>query len=442
MQNHKLIENPYRPGAGHPPPFLAGRATETDNFRRLLHQSLITENVLITGLRGFGKTVLLNSMRQLAEKNDWLWVGNDLSESASLSEDRLALRIITDLAQAIADKLDRAREGASAAGGAPRLSRLEGPGAFTFDALKTHYEQAAGLPSDRLRSVIQKITSFVHLSRLRGLVLAYDEAQCLSDNAERNQFPMSMLIETVSALQRKEGLCPCILVLCGLPQVFDALTETRTYTERMFHVMPLDRLSRDETTAALLKPLQEIMPPLHASRELVEQLLENGGTLGSDARSSGCRPVCCALESDDRQAARLSRRIGQPRDWCRRRIFSPGFDRAGWSARRIGQPTCASDAAITVRAGAAVSLTPRSVRVHHADGRDDDPAPLDARRGGREQLGKPAARGASGQAGGSGNCRRSTSGGEEAALVRVGRICQRELRCFVTFALPGDRYGC
>jgi hypothetical protein len=308
MERGKLLENPYRPGAGHLPPFLAGRLDELRFFKRIIHQHPITENVLITGLRGVGKTVLLQHMRQVAEQNDWLWVGNDLSESATLSEERLALRILTDLSQAIARKLEQGKMDGPAGTETlrHRLDRLHQSesNAFAFDALRAQFDQAPGLPSDRLKAVLIKVTSLVRKAKLAGIVLAYDEAQCLADHAAGNEYPMSMLIETIGALQKSEGLAPCLLILSGLPHVFDALTATRTYTERMFHVMTLDRLNWDDTCAALRMPLTNLMPPLRASdklltkaaelsggypyliqffgRELVEQILENGGTLALD----------------------------------------------------------------------------------------------------------------------------------------------------------------
>jgi len=91
------FENPYRPGAGHMPPYLAGRGSETEEFKRLLEQQLILNNVVLTGLRGVGKTVLLEKWKPIAISKKWLWVGTDLSESTSVSEKTLVLRLLTDL---------------------------------------------------------------------------------------------------------------------------------------------------------------------------------------------------------------------------------------------------------------------------------------------------------------------------------------------------------
>src|SRR5229473_506793 len=92
--------NPFRPGAGHMPPYLAGRTVEEDEFKKLLEQTVILKNLVLTGLRGVGKTVLLESFRPLALQRQWLWAGADLSESASVTENTIAARILADLASA------------------------------------------------------------------------------------------------------------------------------------------------------------------------------------------------------------------------------------------------------------------------------------------------------------------------------------------------------
>src|SRR5437870_8464323 len=91
------IKNPFRPGAGPMPPYMAGRQLETEEFRRLLGQDAILENLVLTGLRGIGKTVLLETFKPAAIQAGWLWAGTDLSESTSISEENLATRLMTDL---------------------------------------------------------------------------------------------------------------------------------------------------------------------------------------------------------------------------------------------------------------------------------------------------------------------------------------------------------
>lgn len=277
MDRRKLLENPYRPGAGHPPPFLAGRTDEQNYFRRLLRQGFTSENILITGLRGVGKTVLLDSLREMAKREGWIWIGNDLSESSSLSEERLALRILTDVSEAFSVVLsDKCRcDPQKASTG--REEQTGEDASHAFDALRSIYERTPGLPSDKLKAVLSRLGSLITRAGVSGLVFAYDEAQCLSDHAERNEYPMSLLIETIANLQRRDSVAPCLLVLSGLPQVFDALTSTRTYTERMFHVMRLERLSRDDTLEAVLMPLKPLMPPLTISKDLISKVVDLTG---------------------------------------------------------------------------------------------------------------------------------------------------------------------
>ena len=83
---YTTFTNPYRPGAGHMPPHLAGRDDALAEFERLLGQDVILENMVLTGLRGVGKTVLLDTFKPRAIEEGWLWVGADLSEAASLTE--------------------------------------------------------------------------------------------------------------------------------------------------------------------------------------------------------------------------------------------------------------------------------------------------------------------------------------------------------------------
>src|SRR5262245_57978604 len=93
----KPFKNPFRPGAGHMPPHLAGREEEKREFARVLDQEPILQNPILTGLRGTGKTVLLETFKPMAIEAGWLWVGTDLSESVSVTENSMAIRLLTDL---------------------------------------------------------------------------------------------------------------------------------------------------------------------------------------------------------------------------------------------------------------------------------------------------------------------------------------------------------
>src|SRR6266508_3477728 len=96
--NRSKAINPFRPGAGHSPPYLAGREKEREQFNRFLRQDTITDNVVLTGLRGVGKTVLMDDIyKPMALSANWVWVGSDFSESAFVDETTLCQRLLTDL---------------------------------------------------------------------------------------------------------------------------------------------------------------------------------------------------------------------------------------------------------------------------------------------------------------------------------------------------------
>ncbi len=96
-----IPQNPFRPGAGTRPLYLAGRNHEQQEFIKSLEERNLTKNILVTGLRGVGKTVLLEELRPLATQRGWLWAGNDWNEAASVTENDVATRLIVDLAKVL-----------------------------------------------------------------------------------------------------------------------------------------------------------------------------------------------------------------------------------------------------------------------------------------------------------------------------------------------------
>lgn len=80
-------DNPYTPGAGSVPPALTGRDTELDRFDVLLERlwrGKSAQSQIVTGLRGVGKTVLLNSFRELAEEREWITVETEIDSRTQL----------------------------------------------------------------------------------------------------------------------------------------------------------------------------------------------------------------------------------------------------------------------------------------------------------------------------------------------------------------------
>ncbi len=109
----------------------------------------------------------------------------------------------------------------------------------------------------------------------RGIIFAYAEAQLLSDHAERDEYPLSVLLEVFQSLQRKD--VPFMLALTGLPTLFPKLVAARTYAERMFRVLFLSRLDRDESREAIVRPIRAEGCPVRFSDETIETICRLSG---------------------------------------------------------------------------------------------------------------------------------------------------------------------
>lgn len=267
------FSNPFRPGAGHKPPYLAGRQAEREEFLRLLRQDTILENLVLTGLRGVGKTVLLDAFKPLAVRQGWVWVGTDLSESTSLSEDNVAIRLCTDLSPVTSDVVLGTEEvhNVGFAAGTELVSRV-----LDYRAFVDAYTRISGLSLDKLKGVLEIAWRALSKAKpVRGVIFAYDEAQNLADQSAREQYPLSLLLDCFQSLQRK-GL-PLMLVLTGLPTLFPKLVETRTYSERMFRVVFLESLDKRESEEAIRRPVEDVECPVRLGEDSVDTIVRMAG---------------------------------------------------------------------------------------------------------------------------------------------------------------------
>lgn len=261
------FKNPYRPGAGHMPPYLAGREDASAEFARLLDQDVILDNMVLTGLRGVGKTVLLDRFKPKAINAGWLWVGADLSETASLTEANLAQRLLTDLSIVTSSYTIEA---------APPIGFRPDPdgsrlAALDYRTLERLFSETPGLVPDKLRGVLEYVSA-VLASHGRGrVVFAYDEAQNLSDHAENHNYPLSMLLDIFQSLQKREMMF--MLVLSGLPTLLPKLVDARTFSERMFRVVKLGRLSDQESRDAIERPVEVAECPVRFTESSIRTIM-------------------------------------------------------------------------------------------------------------------------------------------------------------------------
>ena len=254
------------------PPYLAGREEEKMQFERLLAQTTIYENLILTGRRGVGKTVLLDTFKPLAIKNGWLWVGTDLSEAASISEDNLALRLLTDLSVVTSAVVVR-KQSTQQSGFTGKSGELEQT--LNFNFLVGLYNSTPGLVADKIKAVLEFVWVCLSGQSAHRIIFAYDEAQNLSDHAERDQYPLSLLLDVFQSIQRKD--IPFMLALTGLPNLFPKLVDARTFAERMFRIIQIDRLDERASSDAIRKPIADAQCPVRLGDDFVKNIVEMSG---------------------------------------------------------------------------------------------------------------------------------------------------------------------
>lgn len=264
--------NPFKPGAGHMPPFLAGREDEKNDFRQLLKQETILDNMVLTGLRGVGKTVLLETLKPIAFEEGWLWAGTDFSESASVNEQSLAIRLLTDLSVITSNIIIYEKETIPTGfSNVPEKSQIT----LSYNLLDSIYNETHGLVIDKLKKVLLFVWNCLRFSGKKGIVFAYDEAQNLTDQDNKEQYPLSLLLDLFQSIQKQN--IPFLLVLTGLPTLFPKLVDARTYAERMFHIVFLKRLNKDDCKEAILKPIQSAECPITFNEESVDTIVKISG---------------------------------------------------------------------------------------------------------------------------------------------------------------------
>lgn len=253
--------NPYRPGVGLAPLYLAGRHRELRRFRSILRGAPdIPANVRVTGLRGMGKTVLLGEYERIAGEEAWAADMLEL-EHRHNDPDVLAASLGSVLGRA-RGRLSRAARIRRQLGKAvTQVSRVN----VGFDEVKVSFDPGV---TDRDVELAEDLFTTVVAATDQGragYALLLDETQVLENPAA-----LSVLIAAVATLQRNE--VPIALIVSGLPNLAAQLLTARTYTERMFRGEVLGRLDLEAARDALVRPLDDT--GVSIDDELVDHVLD------------------------------------------------------------------------------------------------------------------------------------------------------------------------
>ena len=245
------LTNPYAPGAGTRPPVLTGRDPEIEQFRLLLgrlERGHPEQSLLITGLRGVGKTVLLDAFEGIAEDLGWFASFSELT-----GDTRLPQLLATICREALLDlsRQERLKDQARRGLGALKAFTISTDAGVDFrldvDAL-TGVADSGDLGRDIGELLIEVGTAAREAGR--GVVFLLDEAQFLKP-AE-----FEAMIAGIHRVSRK-GL-PITIAGAGLPLLPKLASEAKSYAERLFAFPRLGVLTVKAAREALVEPAAKL----------------------------------------------------------------------------------------------------------------------------------------------------------------------------------------
>lgn len=247
------VANPYAPGAGQRPPELAGRDAELKAFDVVLERVVrgrAERSVMLTGLRGVGKTVLLNALRSAAVRAGW---GTGKLEARP--DQRLRRPLAAALHVALRE-LGGGQEAADHVLGVLKSFAQKGP---VEARLRDRWQPGIEVPAVAGRAdsgdiEIDLVELFSDAGGLahesgRGIALFIDEMQDLGSA------DISALCAACHELSQNR--LPLIVIGAGLPHLPAVLSASKSYSERLFRYSRIDRLDRTAADQALQAPARQ-----------------------------------------------------------------------------------------------------------------------------------------------------------------------------------------
>jgi hypothetical protein len=246
-------DNPYPPNAGARPPALVGREDELAAFDVLLARltrGSTDQSVIVTGLRGVGKTVLLGEFRIRAEAQGWIEVEAEITRHPDfgLRMAQLTRRALLQLAPKARWK-DRARR---AAGVLKSFTiTVSSNGALTA-GLDVEAAEGMADTGEIVQDLADLVVALGEVAKESGggVVFLFDEIQHL---------PRVDFEALIAALHKSvQRALPITFVGAGLPQMPRLAGEAKSYSERLFRFPSIGRLPREQALRALVQPASDL----------------------------------------------------------------------------------------------------------------------------------------------------------------------------------------
>jgi len=258
------INNPFSPGAGSPPPELVGREEILSQFKILLARILkgrSEKSLLLTGLRGVGKTVLLNRMEQICEESGYHTIQLEAHEGKSLPA------LLAPAIRSLLLKLDRlAGAKAKVRRALAVLKSFVGSVTLKVDDIPIGidiYPEGGTADSGDLELDLPDLLialAEVAQDRSTAIAILIDEVQYFSEGE------LSALIMGMHRMQQRQ--LPLVLIGAGLPVLPRLAGESKSYAERLFNFPQIGPLREHDAKKAIKDPI------LHEGADIQEDALD------------------------------------------------------------------------------------------------------------------------------------------------------------------------
>jgi hypothetical protein len=250
------VRNPYAPGAGQRPPELAGRDTELSAFdvvlERIAH-GRPERSLVLTGLRGVGKTVLLNQLRSAAISRGW---GTGKIEARP--EQSLRRPVSSALHMALRELGPRHRDQESMEEVLGVLKAFAQRQAASDAKVRDRWQPGIDVPAatGRADSGDMEIDLVELLSDAAGVAADIGSGIALFIDEMQDVQPDDVSAICAACHELSQQGSPLIVVGAGLPLLPAVLSASKSYSERLFRYLRIDRLDREAADRALLAPAE------------------------------------------------------------------------------------------------------------------------------------------------------------------------------------------
>ena len=343
--------NPYAPGAGTPPPELTGRDSIIERAAIALdriREGRAARSLIFYGLRGVGKTVLLNHIRLDAEAHDILCVRIEAPEDRSLPG------LLAPAIRAMLVRLSRLE--AVKAGAHRALRALAG----FVSALKIKFQDIEiGLDVDPEKGMADSgdlTNDLTELIAVLGKAAAERKTAIVFFIDEMQYVPEEQLAALITAFHNaSQEQLPITMVAAGLPQLLGQMGSAKSYAERLFEFVSIDRLDTEAAIKALCIPAEkegvkyeeaateEVLSQTHCYPYFLQEwgkhcwdIAEHSPVTGNNAKTASAQALAALDESFFR--VRFDRLTPSQKRYMRAMAeLGPGPHRSGDVADLLGK---------------------------------------------------------------------------------------------------------